>query len=146
MRSVVKYYSFMMAATILISISCRGQHNNSEIESALKTYDRLIKKMDADSIAMLYAPDGDLGNTAHGRDSIRKFLSSFKNVSVLYVASVPGTIKISQDTAMQTGRYKQIALVNNKDTLNLGGTFIARWIWIKAEGWRIKRMETNPDK
>jgi hypothetical protein len=100
--------------------------------------------MDADSIALLYAPDGDLGTTAHGRDSIRKFLSSFKNVSVLYVASTSDTLRIGEDSAFQAGHYKQIALVDNKDTFNLKGTFVARWIWIKEEGWRIKRMETHP--
>jgi hypothetical protein len=135
----------MFAISILVCISCNHKHKESDIISALKTYDRLIKKVDADSIALLYAPEGDLGNMAHGRDSIRKFLSLFKNISVLYVASIPDTTRISGDTAFQTGHYKQIAVENNKDTFNLKGTFEVRWIWIKGEGWRIQKMNTHSD-
>jgi len=37
-----------------------------------------LQKTDADSIAYMFTPDGELGNVAKGRDSIRHFLSSFK--------------------------------------------------------------------
>lgn len=141
------FRSSVFAAGLVISLYFfTQQHSRSEIESALKTYDRLIKNMDADSIALLYTTDGDLGTVAHGRDSIRKFLSSFKNVRVLSVASTSNTIEINRDTALQAGRYRQVALINNRDTAKLKGGFNARWIWIRGEGWRIKRMETQPDK
>lgn len=32
------------------------------MELAMNQYDHLIKNMDADSIALLYTPDGDLGD------------------------------------------------------------------------------------
>ena len=46
--------------------SCNKEsHNRAGIESAMKYYDHLILKTDADSIALLYTSDGDLGNIAH---------------------------------------------------------------------------------
>jgi hypothetical protein len=44
------------------------------MEQAMQKYDRYILKMDVDSIALLYTPDGELGKMARGRDSIRRFL------------------------------------------------------------------------
>ena len=57
-------------------------------ETAMKYYDNLILKLDADSISMLYKPGGNLGDIAIGCDSIKKFLSSFKNVRVLSQSSI----------------------------------------------------------
>jgi len=129
---------------ILFLLSCnKKQHTKEEIESAMKLYDHLIQKVDGDSIALLYTPDGDLGTMAHGRDSIRKFLASFKNVRVLVQSSVTDSIEINADTAIQKGSYHQIALINEKDTANVKGSYKAKWVWIDKEGWRIKKMETK---
>ena len=35
-------------------------HNKSGVETAMKYYDNLILKLDADSISMLYTPGGNL--------------------------------------------------------------------------------------
>jgi ketosteroid isomerase-like protein len=130
---------------VLLIASCWRRHESGEIESALKGYDRLIQKMDADSIALLYTTDGDLGGIAQGRDSIRKFLSGFKNVRVLSVSSTSEKIELNADTAIQLGRFNQVALVNGTDTLRPKGTFTAKWIWTKEEGWKIRSMNTKPD-
>ena len=118
-------------------------HNKKGVETAMKYYDHLIQKLDADSIARLYTADGNLGDIAIGRDSIKKFLSSFKNVTVLSQSSTTASIKITRDTAIQTGTYSQADLVSGKDTVKVKGTYIARWQWIPKEGWRIKRMTTK---
>ena len=113
---------------------------------AMKQYDHLILKLDADSIALLYTPDGDLGAIAHGRDSIRKFLLTFKNIKVLSQASTTDTIKIYGDTSLQKGMYYQSALVNNKDTVAVKGEYTATWLWMHKGGWHIRRMEVKPVK
>ena len=110
----------------------------------MKEYDRLIKKMDADSIALLYTQDGDLGTIAHGRDSIRNFLSIFKNVKVMSQSSTSDSVNIIADTAYQKGTYKQVVVVSPKDTLTVKGTYSAVWLWIKPNGWHIKKMHTKP--
>ena len=112
---------------------------------AMKTYDHLIWTMNVDSIALIFMPDGQLGEVARGRDSIRKFLSTFKNVQVLYVHSLSERITFNKDTAVQDGSYLQTAVINNKDTVKPKGSFEAIWVWIKGEGWKMKRMTTIPD-
>ena len=53
--------------TVSLFYSCHTQnHNKKEIEQAMQKYDRLIQEMNKDSIALLYAKDGDLGQMAHG--------------------------------------------------------------------------------
>ena len=133
-------------SVIFALASCGARHSEKEIEDAMTHYDRLIYKMDADSIALLYTNDGDLGTVAHGRDTIRKFLSSFKNVRVLSQSSITTSIEMKDDTAYQKGTYAQVALMNGKDTLHANGTYAACWHWIPQEGWRIKKMETQPEK
>jgi hypothetical protein len=135
----------IVAGFIAIFFSCNAsKHSNAGVESAMKYYDHLILKSDADSIALLYTPDGNLGSIATGRDSIRKFLSSFKNVRVLSQASTTTSIKIIRDTAIQNGSYTQSDIVSGHDTINIKGTYMARWQWIKKEGWHIKQMTTKP--
>ena len=127
--------------------SCNAARNNkttSGVEAAMKQYDHLIQKMDADSIALLYAPDGRLGNIVIGRDSIKKFLSSFKNVKVLSQSSITRSISLINDTAIQKGTYRQTDVLSKKDTVVVKGEYTARWEWLKDEGWRIKSMETKP--
>ena len=132
---------------IILLVSCStGRHNKKGVELAMKQYDHLILKLDADSIALLYAPDGDLGNIAHGRDSIRNFLLTFKNLKVLSQTSNTEFIKVSGDSSFQKGTYHQTVVVAAKDTVHVKGEYTARWIWISQSGWHIKRMETKPIK
>ncbi len=143
------HYKKWVLITVIIFIiaSCAStRKSNREIENAMKQYDHLIKKLDADSIALLYTPDGNLGNIVTGRDSIRKFLSSFKNVEVLSQSSSTESISIQKDSSMQKGKYWQTDLLNGKDTIKVKGTYIATWVWIPKQGWHIKRMLTSPIK
>lgn len=110
----------------------------------MQRYDRFIQQMAVDSIASLYTVDGDLGGIAHGRDSIRRFLNTFKNVRVLAQSSVTSSIDINGDRSIQKGTYRQTALVATNDTVRVKGEFIANWQWIPSVGWRIKRMTTKP--
>lgn len=123
--------------------SCSHNHNKNEIETAMRLYDHLILKMDADSIAWLYTPDGNLGDIAQGRDSIRKFLSTFKNVRVLSQSSETSSIEITGDSSVQKGRYRQVVLVPGKDTIRVKGEFTANWLWNASDGWHIKHMATK---
>lgn len=110
----------------------------------MKHYDRLIQKSDADSIALLYTIDGDLGNIAHGRDSIRKFLSTFKNLKVLYQSSTTESISLMGDTTVQKGTYRQIVVISRNDTVSVRGEYTATWLKVSKCRWQIKRMETRP--
>ena len=144
--SLTHLCTFILTSLIFL-ISCNSQkHNKAEIESAMKQYDHLLLKMDADSISMLYTTDGILAG-AVGRDSIKKFLLSFPNVRVLSQSSVTNSIEITKDTAIQKGTYSQTDLISDNDTISVKGEFTARWHWIREDnGWRLKEMITKPIK
>lgn len=127
--------------------SCRPKERSTEsVEQAMQKYNGYIKKMDVDSIALLYAPDGELGKMAKGRDSIRRFLEKFKQYKVLSQSSTTNLITISRDTALQSGLYTQKVIVPPNDTVTVKGLFSTQWIWMDSTGWRIQRMETQPTK
>ena len=107
-------------------------------------YDLYILRMDVDSITDLFIPDGELGDIAKGRDSIRQFLRNFKNVRVLSQVSVIDSTKINADTAVQYGHYAQEDVMNHKDTMRVKGSFVAKWLWQGDNGWKLKRMDTKP--
>jgi hypothetical protein len=118
-------------------------HEKSEIVMAMREYDNLIKKLDADAIALLYDEEGDLGKVAHGRDSIRSFLKTFKDVQVLEQLSTSDVVEVMGDSAKQEGSYVQVDVIGNKDTVTVRGTYKALWKW-DGDAWKIKRMETTP--
>ena len=147
MLSPTRILFFIHLAGFFLVTSCtRSLHNEAGVKSAMKNYDQLILKLDADSISILFTADGNLGNVAKGRDSIKKFLASFKNIRVLSQFSTTDSIHIVGDTAVQKGKYSQTDLLSEKDTVKLKGEYTTRWEWIANEGWRIKKMETNPVK
>jgi len=127
--------------------ACRPKERSTEsVEQAMQNYNRYILEMDVDSIALLYAPDGELGKMAKGRDSIRRFLDNFKRYKVLSQVSTTNLIKISRDTALQSGSYTQKVIVPVNDTVTVRGLFSTKWIWMDPTGWHIQRMETQPVK
>jgi len=130
----------------LLCSSCDKKFNSADVETAMKRYDRLVKKMDADSIALSYTKDGELGGIAKGRDSIRNFLATFRNVKVLSQVSQTSSIKITGDSALQKGNYIQVVVVDNKDTVTVKGEYTANWIWINKKELLIKKMDTKPIK
>jgi hypothetical protein len=96
-----KLLRLFFSTNFIFLLSCNtARYSKSEIDSAMKHYDNLILKSDADSISLLYTPDGNLGDITIGRDSIKKFLSSFKNVRVLSQSSTTKSIRIIRDIAI----------------------------------------------
>jgi hypothetical protein len=127
---------------LTISIGCNNPHKETEIMESMKTYDRLIMKTDADSIAELYTENGELGNAATGRDSIRRLLKSLKDIRVINQVSTTSSVLLMCDTAIQEGNYIQCAIISGEDTVTVKGTFKARWEWNNHKGWRIRKMRT----
>ncbi len=137
----------ILGLTITLFSACRSKEHNAEsVEQAMQKYNRYILKMDVDSIALLYTPDGELGKMARGRDSIRRFLENFKKYKVLSQVSKTNLININRDTALQSGLYTQKVIVPVNDTVTVKGLFSTKWIWMDSTGWHIQRMETTPSK
>ncbi|MBS1731344.1 MAG: nuclear transport factor 2 family protein [Bacteroidetes bacterium] len=139
-----KHSFFAITFCSIALLSCSNKtHTKEDVELAMKQYDRLIQKMDTDSIALLYTEDGDLGEMAHGRDSIRKFLASFKGFKVLSQLSTSDSINLVGDSALQKGTYRQVVITPKNDTVTVKGEYKANWVWLSKNGWHIKRMETK---
>ncbi|MEI9921144.1 MAG: nuclear transport factor 2 family protein [Bacteroidota bacterium] len=133
----------LIAATLLQSCESKPKvHEKKDIDAAMREYDRVLQTLDADAIAALYDEEGDLGEQAHGREAIRKFLSGFKDIEVLSQLSSTNNIEMLGDSAVQTGSYVQIDVVGKKDTITVRGTYTALWRW-DGDAWKIKRMETQ---
>lgn len=141
-----KVISLLMLTNILILFACQPIHKQSEIVSAMERYDRLLLKMNPDSISAFYTPDGSLGDIAIGQDSIKKFLSSFKNIKIIEQKSTTTSIEIKGNAAIQKGDYFQKDIISNRDTVTVKGQYIVNWEWQKGSGWLIKKMITNPTK
>ncbi len=142
-----KYIILTFVIFIFLQVSFNtSKHGKSGVESAMKYYDHLIQKLDADSISQLYSPDGNLGDIAIGRDSIRRFLSSFKHIQVLSQISKTKSIELYGDSAIQKGNYIQNDVISEKDTIIVKGDYIVQWVWLGRQGWHIKRMTTKTVK
>jgi hypothetical protein len=134
----------------ILIVSCADR--KTEIENAMKQYDRLTFRMAADSLADTYLPNGELGGkgmkTQIGRDSIRKFLKSFDPASIKLISNSTkaSSITFKGDTAIVEGTYEQKARLAQGDTGTYIGTFTATWMKGDQNKWQIKKMYTVPTK
>ncbi|HSV10436.1 MAG TPA: nuclear transport factor 2 family protein [Hanamia sp.] len=142
LRYALAFLILFFISSILFSCNT-SKENEKGVESAMNLYNHYIQKMEPDSIALLFTTDGNLGNIASGRDSIRNFLSNFKDFKVLSQTSITKLIKINRDSTVQQGDYHQTTIIPKNDTVKVSGTFTATWIHSKS-GWHLKRMLTKP--
>ncbi len=143
MRLCFQAISFLFVLICLTECSY-AQKSKTALIMKMKDYDRLILKTDADSISLLFNPDGKLGDVARGRDSIRKFLYRFKDFKVLYQLSTADAVTIINDTAYVSGSYHQQTIIPRSDTISVHGTFTSIWEWTYKNGWLIQRIDTHP--
>lgn len=141
-------FAAIIACFLLFCAACTKQQNEQQrLSEALKHYNRLLTAQNADSLAQMYTPDGEmLGNgklAAFGRDSIRSFLASFSNIEVASNEMPVDSVRINGNTALQFGTYKQTAIINKQDTVRVKGEFTATWQRNEAGAWFLKRMETR---
>jgi len=123
------------------------QLKDKAIQKKLALYDHYIQITNPDSIASLYTPHGNLGDLAIGRDSIRKFLSKFKNIKVLYTHTESESIQwINNNQAQQFGHYIQKAVLPKGDTIQVKGEIQIWWSQTKPGDWFIEKVKTIPEK
>lgn len=141
---------FILLLTIsFLILSCANKE--SQVEQAMRDYDRFIFKMAADSLADCFTPTGQLGGIGSplitGKDSIRRFLKSF-DASAIHMISNQSKIKsilFRGDTAILEGRFEQKAEVNKKASVYTGD-FTSKWLQDEQGRWLLQWMFTMPDK
>jgi hypothetical protein len=123
--------------------SCTHSHTKNEIEAAMRKYDSLLQTMDGGKISGIFTTDGEFEDVAKGRDSIKKFFSSFTRGKVIFFKSYTKEIELSADSAVQNGTYT-ISGIKNLDTSTTKGKFTVKWRWFPQLGWKIKKITMRP--
>jgi len=138
--------SFYLATFVLAYVySC--QHSTATPQATIKRYERFVLEMKPDSISNLFTTDAEIGHEnqrpVRGRDSIRAFLSSFKNVRVIENRDDISAVSMRGDSATVNGTYKQAVIVSEKDTVRVSGSFSAEMLRDKNKTWLIRKMRTR---
>lgn len=120
----------------------------AELDAATARYAGFVRGMAGDSIAAMYAPDGEmLGAGMHAiqsPDSIRRFLAGFTNVKVDSETMVRDAITVGDTESVTWGTYTQVATVTGQPPVRVSGRFVTQWVRRPGESWKIRRMLTQP--
>ena len=120
-----------------------------QVKAAMRRYDQLVLSMNAQGIAAMFTPDGEIVNAgktvARTPASIRAFLDSFdgkvrveENVNSIESVTVTGV------AALLTGSYQQKALIlADKREIRVQGKFEVEWSRQPDGRWLIQRMSTR---
>lgn len=120
---------------LLLSVMQIG--DESLITSKLKQYDSFVVQKNAQAVANCYTENGSYGYNVKGRPAIKEYLESFKNTNVVSFKSTINSLKISGNSAIMYGSFKQI--VKSKKLTEHSGTF--EMVWNKVNGeWLINSM------
>jgi len=120
-----------------------------QVKAAMRRYDQLVLAMNAEGIAAMFTPDGELidaGKTiASTPASIRAFLQSFDGkVRVEENASSIESVTVTGATAILTGTYQQKALlIPDKREIRVQGKFEVEWSRQPDGQWLVRRMSTR---
>lgn len=139
----------LLALVACVSPRRDAGEDRRAVEAGLQLYGALIRAMDADGVAALFAEDGELGTNGQpphrGRDDIRAYLKSFGNVKVLSDEMTTASIDVAGDSAMARGSYQQTAKVGDDAPVHVHGGFEAVWVRQSDGRWLIKRMTAFPE-
>ncbi|HEU0172886.1 MAG TPA: DUF4440 domain-containing protein [Blastocatellia bacterium] len=120
-----------------------------QVKAAMRRYEQLTLAMNAEGIAAMFTPDGELidaGKTiARTPGSIRAFLQSFDGkVRVEENADSIESVTVTGATAILTGTYQQKALLlSDKREIRVQGKFEVEWSRQPDGQWLIRRMGTQ---
>ncbi len=127
-----------------------ASRDQARIRTRMAEYDNDLRAMNADGIAKLFTPDGELWNAGtllkRGPDAIRAFLHSFDGqVRIESQQTSVDRIVMDGDRATLRGTYRQTArLLKDNSLLTVSGEIHVDWIQCKPASWCVRRLETIP--
>jgi ketosteroid isomerase-like protein len=139
---------FLSACGAAVPVATPTADYASEAKAAMQKYNDAVLKMDAETIASLFAEDGESWDNARllarGPDEIRQFLKTFD--SVVRVDSYETTVdsdRIEGDHVILKGTYDQhyTLLANNKSAI-AKGSYEADWVRQPNGSWLVQKMTT----
>jgi uncharacterized protein (TIGR02246 family) len=127
----------------------RASDERARIEAATQHYAAVLRGAPVDSVVAVYAEDGELVipgvGTLHGRKTIRDFLAPLAaNVTVSSVEMQVDSIAVSGHSAVERGRYRQVAGPTGGPAQEFRGAFDATWTRGPDEQWRLARLVMRP--
>jgi uncharacterized protein (TIGR02246 family) len=121
----------------------------SEARAMMDQYDQAILKMDSQTIASFFLPDGaayDNGNLqAQGPDAMLKFMKSFDGVVRVdkYQTTIT-SVQANGATVILTGTFQQqYTMLANNQTGTSSGNFTVEWVRQADGKWLIRKIETQ---
>jgi ketosteroid isomerase-like protein len=128
-----------------LAMGCRPSPAR-EIDLKLARYNRYLHGMQGDSIALLYAPDGEMLATGRaplrGPAAIAAFLSSFTNITVDSSAMATDSLVMTDSGAVQYARFYQRATPAGRPSVEAYGHILALWQRQSDGHWLIRRLQT----
>lgn len=136
-------------ALLLLStwlLACRAHHARA-LDAELARYNAFVARQAGDSIAAMYAPDGELDVPGRaplrGPAEIAGFLAGFTGVRVDSSAMWADSLVPSDSGVAQWGHYYQRAVVAGRvEPITVRGGFVAVWRRDAQGRWRLRSMRT----
>ena len=117
-----------------------------DLSASLAQYSSFVRRQLGDSIAALYAPDGELvapGGPVRGPAAIRAFLAGFTNVHVDSSTMWADSVAITDTGIIQWGGFYQRATVADRPPVVATGHFVALWREQPDGRWLLRRMQAH---
>lgn len=117
-----------------------------DLNVSLAQYNSFVRRQLGDSIAALYAPEGELitpNGPIRGPAAIRDFLATFKNVRVDSMAMWADSVATTDSGVVQWGHWYQRATVPGRPVFNGTGRFVALWQEQHDGRWLLRRMNAR---
>jgi len=131
------------------SAQSRPVDERARIESATQHYASALRGAPVDSVVAIYTEDGELTipgvGTLRGRKAIRDFLAPLATaVTVASVEMQVDSVAVTGNSAIERGRYRQVAGPTGGPTQEYRGTFDATWTRGADTEWRLLRLVMQP--
>jgi len=117
-----------------------------DLTATLVRYNSFVRHEQGDSIAALYAPDGELvtpSRSIRGPAAIGAFLATFTNVRVDSTAMWADSVVTTDSGVMQWGQFYQRAIVPDRPPATATGHFVALWREERDGRWLLRRMQAQ---
>ena len=132
-------------AALTVGLTSCADNLPRRLDAELARYNRYVSHQWGDSIAAMYAPDGELlgpmTDPIRGPAAIRTYLSSFTGIRVDSSAMWADSVVIADSGAVQWGGYFQIATPGGQTPVTARG-HLRMWWQKQPDGrWLLRRLE-----
>ena len=108
-----------------------SESSRREAGVALSRYAELLRAQDAQTLSLLFEPNGSLAHEGLppviGRSAIRRFLESFSSYKVLSHDMRVASVAAEGTRVRQSGTYEQSVRTPEGQTVRVNGKFVAVW-------------------